>query len=168
MNVVGTSPAATSVSGARQAPTPGAELQAIVFRLGDEVYGIEIGFVHEIIRHQPPTPVPGTSQAVLGLINLRSMVVPVLSLRTIFDMPPHEPDGRSRIVIVSLEGARLGLLVDEVLEVRTFAATDIQPAPAFVSGDGHHAIGIAQTEAGLVVLIDVEEAVGSVDLGRAG
>src|SRR5215218_9963985 len=76
---------------ASTAPTAAADLQAIVFGLGDERYGIEIGFVHEIIRNQELTVVPGASPAVLGLINLRSQVLPVLSLRTIFGRPSIEP-----------------------------------------------------------------------------
>ena len=144
-----------------------ADLQAIVFGLGDETYGIEIGFVHEIIRNQELTVVPGASPAVLGLINLRSQVLPVLSLRTIFGRPPGELDSSARIVLVGLAGARVGLLVDRVFEVRTFPAESISPPPAFATGEsGFQAVGIAQPDTGLVVLLDVEAAVGSVDLGQ--
>jgi purine-binding chemotaxis protein CheW len=144
-----------------------ADHQAIVFRVADETYGIEIGFVHEIIRHQPTTGVPGTSTAILGLINLRSRIFPVLSVRTIFGLPEPVPGPRSRIVVVGIDGSRIGLLVDEVSEVRTFSADTIQPPPSFVAGDSQDQIvGIAQTEGGLVILLDVEAVVGSVDLGR--
>jgi len=149
--------------------TATADLQAIIFGLGDETYGIEIGFVHEIIRNQELTAVPGAPPAVLGLINLRSQVLPVLSLRTIFGRPAVDLDSSARIVLVGLDGARVGLLVDQVFEVRTFPAESIAPPPAFATGEsGFQAVGIAQTDTGLVVLLDVEAAIGSVDLGQTG
>ena len=146
-----------------------ADVQAIVFGLGAETYGIEIGLVHEIIRHQVPTAVPSAPAAVLGLINLRSQILPVLSLRAIFGLPAVAVDASARIVLVGLDGSRVGLLVDEVFEVRTLAADTIQAPPAFASGEaGFHAVGIAQTARGIVVLLDIEDAVASVDLGLAG
>jgi purine-binding chemotaxis protein CheW len=153
---------------ARHATSTG-DLQAIVFALGSESYGIEIAFVHEIIRRQPLTPVPAAPPSVLGLINLRSRIIQVLSLRTIFGLPEAVTTPAERIVIVGFGESRLGLLVDEVSEVRTFGADSIQPAPTFTSGRGpEHIVGIAQTPAGLVILLDIEAAVGSVDLARAG
>jgi purine-binding chemotaxis protein CheW len=157
-----------AMTGASGSESVTADLQAIVLGLGDEIYGIEIGFVQEIIRNQPLTAVPGASPAVLGLINLRSQVLPVLSLRTIFGRPAIAVDPAARIVLVGLAGWRVGLLVDEVFEVRTLAADSIQPAPAFATGErGFQAVGIAQTERGLVVLLDIEAVLGSVELGQA-
>jgi len=144
-----------------------AEIQAVIFRLGAETYGVEIGFVHEIIRVQPPAALPGSSAAVLGVINLRSRIVPVISLRAAFGGTEVEPGPASRIVIVSWNASRVGLLVDEVVEVRSFDVDAIQQPPAMLAGDRHHTIGIARTERGLVALLDVESAIGAVELSRA-
>jgi purine-binding chemotaxis protein CheW len=157
----------TAFAAAHAERTASAEIQAIVFRLADEVYGIEIGFVHEIIRHQAPTRVPGSPAEMLGLINLRSRVIPVLSLAAILGGPDADPAPATRIVIVGVEGARVGLVVDEVFEVRTLDAGTVAPAPAFAADGRHHAAGVAQTDRGLVVLLDIEDAVASVDLGQS-
>ena len=153
----------------QSAAQPANDLQAIVFRLGDETYGIEIGFVHEIIRYQRPTPLPGSQATILGLINLRSRVLSVLSLRSILGLGSEPLGPSARIVIVGVTGDRVGLLVDEVHEVRTLPADAIQPPPLFASAaGGRHAVGIAQTDRGLVVLLDLEDAISAVGLERAG
>ena len=142
------------------------EIQAVVFRLGEETYGIEIGFVHEIIRVQPPAALPGTPPAVLGVINLRSRIIPVISLRSVFGGTETEPGPAARIVIVGWNGSRVGLLVDEVVEVRTFDMAEVQPPPPMLSADRHHTVGIARTERGLVALLDIEAAIETVELSK--
>ena len=77
------------------------ETQIVVLALGDERYGLEIAAVYEIIRPQPITAVPQAPASVVGVINLRGRIIPVVDLRFRFGLPDVIPGPGSRIVWVS-------------------------------------------------------------------
>jgi len=89
----------------------------LTFFLGDEEYGLEIEFVKEIIGVLCVTPVPRSMNHILGVINLRGRVVPVIDLRLNFGLPKCEPTERSCIIVIEYDNELVGLLVDEVSEV---------------------------------------------------
>jgi len=101
----------------------------MTFKLMKEEYGIEILKVRELIGLLEITRVPRVKPYIKGLINLRGKVIPVIDLRVKFGMPAAEPTSQAVIIVVQLAGASgevtLGLLVDEVLEVRSFREEDI-------------------------------------------
>src|SRR5262245_3178869 len=105
----------------------------MTFKLMKEEYGIEILKVRELIGLLEITRVPRVKPYIKGLINLRGKVIPVIDLRVKFGMPAAEPTSQAVIIVVQLAGASgevtLGLLVDEVLEVRSFREEDIEPPP---------------------------------------
>ncbi len=101
--------------------------QYIVVKLDDEQYGIEIGYVDNIVRMQNITRVPKTQPYFLGVINLRGEIIPVMSLRLKFDLEIKEPTGATRIIIIKAEqNAKLGIVVDEVREVVTLSEVDVE------------------------------------------
>src|SRR5690348_14535690 len=89
----------------------------VVFRLADESYAVAIETVQEIVRMQPVTAIPGGSDGVEGLTNLRGSVVPVMDLRQRCGLPPAERDGETRIIVVDTERGMAGIIVDSVSEV---------------------------------------------------
>src|SRR5487761_151731 len=93
--------------------------QVVVFDLSSEIYALDILHVHEIIRIQPVTPVPGAPNYVEGLINLRGRVVPVVDLRKRFGLPLRATGDRARIVVVQVSDDIVGVVVDAVSEVIT-------------------------------------------------
>ena len=94
------------------------EIQLACFRIGTEMYALDILRIKEIIRPQRLTPVPKAPAFIEGVINLRGVVIPVIDLRKRFDQPNTDSDRKTRVIICSLAGKILGLMVDEVAEVR--------------------------------------------------
>jgi purine-binding chemotaxis protein CheW len=108
--------------------------QFIIFRLGEQEYGLPIGAVEEIAR--PPdriTRLPKAPAFIDGLMNLRGSVVPVVDLRRRFEMVSAEPASARRILILAVGSGKAGFMVDGVSEVMRVPADNIRPAPELSS-----------------------------------
>ncbi|PJF34081.1 MAG: chemotaxis protein CheW, partial [Phototrophicales bacterium] len=106
-----------------------AVLQWGTFRLADELYGINVMQIREVLRHTEITPVPGAPYYVLGIINLRGNVVTVIDTRLRFGLPQGQTDNNTRIVIVEVDGQVIGMLVDSVAEVTYLRQSEIEMTP---------------------------------------
>jgi purine-binding chemotaxis protein CheW len=138
------------------------EIQLACFRIGTEMYALDIMRIREIIRPQRLTPVPKAPPFIEGVINLRGAVVPVVDLRKRFEQPAAGPERRTRILICALAGKVIGLMVDEVAEVRRYTRQEIQPAPQFLRGRGSEFfLGVCRRDDQLVMLIDLEKILSS-------
>ncbi|MBQ9610914.1 MAG: purine-binding chemotaxis protein CheW [Lachnospiraceae bacterium] len=100
--------------------------QYIILKFDSEQYGIDISYIDNIVRLTPITRVPHTQPYFLGIINLRGEVIPVMSMREKFELPFKENTNASRILIIKYEGAKIGILVDEVKEVVTLSDEEIE------------------------------------------
>lgn len=140
----------------------------VIFRLGTEEYGLAIERVQSIIRFERTTPVPRAPDAVMGVINLRGQVIPVIDLARRFSARVFEPSQASRIVVTDGEAGTVGLAVDAASEVVTIPVADIRPAPESVlTSDNAEAFeGVAEREGKLVILIDFDRAVPKTDYVR--
>lgn len=106
------------------------ERQIVVFRLGDEEYGVAIEATKEILRVPDTlTRVPQAAHFIEGVINLRGMVLPIIDLRKRFDMTPSERHHQQRIVVLNLQGQRTGFIVDAVREVASVPLDSVEAAP---------------------------------------
>lgn len=109
-------------------------LQILTFVLDKEWFGTEIQHIQEVLEYRRVTPVPRTPSYMLGVINLRGKVVPVIDLRDYFGLTITTPTVNSCIIIVDImiegEEAFIGLLADSVQEVLELTADQIQPAPS--------------------------------------
>ena len=107
--------------------------QYLSFILADEEYGVEILRVREIRMWEKPTKIPGTPRYVLGVINLRGLIVPIVDLRRRFRMPPVPYDNNTVIVILQARTAEhertIGVVVDRVSDVYKVHESAIRPAP---------------------------------------
>ena len=104
--------------------------QFIIFRLGDQEYGLPIAVVDEIARSpERIAPLPRAPAFVDGVMNLRGVVVPIVDLRRKFEMTSKEPVGNQRILVLVLGGGKTGFIVDGVSEVMRLPTNCIQPAP---------------------------------------
>lgn len=129
----------------------------LTFFLAQEEYGLEILKVREIIGMLPITRVPRTPGAVLGVINLRGKVIPVLDLRVRLGMEAAEAAERPCIIVVHARGVELGVLVDQVSEVVNVASEDIDDAPQFgMEVDTDFLLGIAKSEGTVRLLLDID------------
>ncbi len=136
--------------------------QVLCFRLGAEEYGVDVLRVQEIKGWDAVTRVPYSPAFVLGVINLRGSIVPVIDLRVRFELPDAPFDSTTVIVVVRVPGARgertVGVVVDSVTEVRDFDAAAIRPAPEMLGGAGTaHIRGIASPDERLVMILDIED-----------
>jgi purine-binding chemotaxis protein CheW len=107
-------------------------IQLIVFRVGDEEFGVPIGTVLEIIKVGVITPIPDSPSFIKGLINVRGDIVAIIDVRARFSLSTQEELSR-HIVIIKQEGSLFGLLVNEVLEVLRIHNSDIKAPPRLMS-----------------------------------
>lgn len=101
--------------------------QFITFRLGREWYGLPITAVREVVPAGAVTKLPSAPAHILGVLNLRGILVPVTDPKRVFGLPPTEATDRGRIVIIESPEARAGLWVDEVGEVATVPRSQLEP-----------------------------------------
>ena len=133
-------------------------MQLVSFGLADEEYGIEITKIREIILITEITQVPQTPHYVKGLINLRSTVIPVIDLRTRFDLPEAEATDESRIMVLNVGSKTVGIVVDAVSEVLRVSHKDIAPPPPTVAGLGREYLtGLVKLEDRLLIMLDIDK-----------
>jgi purine-binding chemotaxis protein CheW len=132
------------------------DLQLVLFKLGKESFGVEIATVESIIKMQPITRLPKAPKFIEGVTNLRGKIIPVIDLRKRLGVPATEANSESRIVVVNLDGATVGMVVDSVEEVMHISEDTIEPPPAItISVAAHFIRGIAKTGSELVILLDL-------------
>ena len=131
-------------------------LQYIVINIGNEQYGINIKYIDNIIRIQRITRVPKTQPYYKGVINLRGEIIPVMSIRIKLGLADDEFTDKSRIIIVKVENASIGIIVDQVKEVVTLDEDNIENMATDVNDEfsGYiNAIGKSKGE--LITLLDI-------------
>jgi purine-binding chemotaxis protein CheW len=132
--------------------------QYVLFRAGTEEYGLPISRVSSIIRFETVTPVPRAPRAVLGVIDLRGRVIPVVDLGRKLFGTTFEPLSRSRIIVTEGADGPVGLAVDGASEVATFIPEDLMPAPTgAVAPDIADAFeAVVHLNDRLVILLDLD------------
>jgi len=136
-------------------------MQIVSFHLADEVFGVAITKVREIILMCNITHVPQSPPYVKGLINLRSTVIPVIDLRSLFGLPESEHDHENRIMVMQVGSRTVGIIVDGVDEVLRISQKDIAPPPATVCSLGHEYLeGLVRLEEQLLILLDIDKVLG--------
>jgi|LGVF01.2.fsa_nt_gb purine-binding chemotaxis protein CheW len=129
----------------------------LTFALGNEVYGIEIKYVTEIIGMQSITKVPEVPSYIKGIINLRGKIIPVLDVRIQFGKEPIEYNDRTCIVVIDIDDVSVGLIVDTVEEVLTIDDDTIAPPPNNKTGiENRFMKGIGKVGGKVQLLLDCE------------
>lgn len=128
----------------------------VTFRLADEIYGINVMQVQEVLRMTEIAPVPGAPGSVLGIINLRGNVVTVVDARELFGLARSETTEQTRIMIVEINKLIVGLLVDSVAEVVNIQNSDIDSPPNIGNDDNSRYIqGVFSKNGEILILVDV-------------
>lgn len=136
------------------------ERQLVVFKLGEESYGLNISDVQEINSIQEITKLPGTPPFVEGVINLRGKIIPVIDLRKRFGFEAKGWDRSTRIVVARFLEETIGIIVDSVTEVLRIPEGVIEPPSSVVEGiDTEYIQGIANLGEKLVILLDLNRAI---------
>ncbi|MFA6149411.1 MAG: chemotaxis protein CheW [bacterium] len=136
--------------------------QYLTFKLGDEVFGLDVGKVREILDFTTITKVPRTPEFMRGVINLRGSVVSVMDMRVKFGMSATEKTVHTCVIVaeVSLEGETmvLGALVDSVQEVFELEPDQIEPAPRIGTRlRTEFILGMGKRDGNFIMLLDMDK-----------
>ncbi len=130
----------------------------LTFAVGEEVYGIGIGMVTEIVGLQPITTMPEMPDYLMGIINLRGKIIPVMDMRRRFHKEPLAYNDRTCIIVLDIRYVSVGLIVDHVNEVASINDEDIAPPPDYLGGIENKFIsGIGKTGGEVKLLLDTEK-----------
>jgi purine-binding chemotaxis protein CheW len=143
----------------------GGARQMLTFRLGEEAYGVDILRVQEIRGWSPVTRIPQSRSHVLGVLNLRGSIVPIIDLRVRFCLEKAAFTPLTVIIVLSIKseaGTReCGLVVDSVSDVVDIGSDAMRPAPNLTgSVDAEFIDGLANVEGRMMILLNVDELVG--------
>lgn len=130
--------------------------QFIVFKLSDQLFGIDIQSVQIIEKMMAIMRVPKVPKCIKGVMNLRGEIIPVISLREQFDLEILESTDKTRIIIVRLDEAMVGLIVDEVKEVIEIDETQVETVQN-IQGKmkTSHILGVGKVEENIITLLNL-------------
>lgn len=145
----------------------------LTFHLGREEFAFQVLKVREIMGVQDITAVPQMPAYVKGVINLRGKVIPVVDLRLKFGMPEVEYTERTCIIVVQVTqggiGIQTGIIVDEVSEVLTLSASDIEDTPDFGAGAATpYLLGMAKVKDKVKMLLDIDQILTGSEMAELG
>lgn len=143
----------------RNEEAAGELIQLVSFSLDKEEYGVDVLKVREIIRLPNITRVPNTPDYIVGVINLRGKVIPIMSMRRKFGLGDIDFGKSTRIMVMDVDGELMGFIVDAVSEVIRISENEIQPPPPVViSGiDQECMAGVINQAERLLILLDLEK-----------
>ncbi|MBT8457107.1 MAG: purine-binding chemotaxis protein CheW [Rhodobacteraceae bacterium] len=127
----------TSSDAPKDPTTENGELELLSFRVGESEYSVDIMSVREIRGWTRATSLPHAPHYVRGVINLRGAVLPVIDLALRLGLDVTEPTERNVIIVIDVDGRSIGLRVDAVSDILSFASTDLQPPPDMAADRSH-------------------------------
>jgi purine-binding chemotaxis protein CheW len=152
------------------APTLAAMVTSIseflAFKLGEEEYGIDILRVQEIRSFELPTRMANTPRHVLGVVNLRGVIVPIIDMRLCFNLESVRYDTFTVVIVLNLGQRVIGMVVDGVSDVVSLTAEQLRPVPEFNSTVGSdHILAIGSLGNRMLILLDIEKLMAGADMG---
>ena len=109
-------------------------LDAVEFVLGHERYAFESSYVSEVYPLRDLTPIPCTPAFVLGIVNVRGQLLPVIDLDEFLDLRKREETEHARVIVIDVDGVRLGVIADSIVGVRAIAKGQIQASLLTLTG----------------------------------
>ncbi|MDR0411036.1 MAG: chemotaxis protein CheW [Treponema sp.] len=136
--------------------------QLVTFQLGEELYGINIMDVKEIVRVQDIRAIPNAPSYVEGIFHLRNEIIPIINLHKRFHIKKlataEEDELLSGFVILDIDGMKLGVIIDRVSRVVTIAKEQVQPPPQIASGIGSEYVhGVVRQEQGYLIILSIRD-----------
>ncbi len=140
------------------------QLQLVTFQLGEELYGVDIMDVKEIVKVQTVRPIPNAPYYVEGIINLRAEIIPIINLHKRFHLKATEKkldddlDDEGGFIILDIEGNKIGIIIDRVARVITVDRGEIKPPPQMLCGIGTEYIeGVVRQDASYLIILDTRK-----------
>lgn len=138
-----------------------AVFEFISLYVGDQSFCIELNRIREIRRWEPVTMLPHSPPFVMGVVNLRGAVIPIIDLASKLGFQPFEPTKRNVIIICNLGDQVIGLLVESVSEILTVNLSEMKEAPRVKEDHSNHAIrGVISIKDDMTRVIDLEAMMG--------
>lgn len=132
------------------------EKQYVIFKLGNQEFGIDIINVREITVTKESTKVPNLESFIEGVINMRGKIIPVVNLKKRFNLKEEGDVKSSRIIISTLDDRNIGFLVDEASQVITMKNEDVDSPPEILGGiDKNYIVGIGRREEKIIIILDL-------------
>jgi purine-binding chemotaxis protein CheW len=155
----------TTTANAQNTTAPGSQ-QVLTFVLGSETYGVDILRVQEIRGWSPVTKIPHAPSHVLGVLNLRGSIVPIVDLRMRFNLDRAEYTSLTVIIVLSVQSSSgrrdFGAVVDGVSDVVDVDSASVKPTPEIGSrASTEHIRGLVPISGRMVMLLDIDRLIGS-------
>jgi purine-binding chemotaxis protein CheW len=136
--------------------------QLVTFQLGEELYGINIMDVKEIVRVQEVRALPNAPGYVEGIFNLRGEIIPIINLHKRFHLKKafssEEDELLSGFIIIEIDGMKLGVIIDRVSRVVSVEKESVQPPPQMLTGIGAEYIqGVVRQEEGYLIILNIRD-----------
>lgn len=130
--------------------------QLIVFRAGNEEFGVPIDAVREIIKMTNITPVPNSPNFIKGIINVRGEIVTAIDMKIRFSLDSEDETEAKHIIVTKQQDGLFGLIVDEVIEVLRVQQKDIRPPPSVISHiHEKYVSGVISHDHRLIILLEL-------------
>ena len=137
--------------------SPHSSRELIAFRIGEQEFCVNIMSVREIRGWTPATPLPHAPPYVMGVINLRGAVLPIIDLSARLGMKDAEPTARHVIIVAQVKSRIVGLLVEAVSDILTITEDNIQPVPEVSSDlEKQYARGILSIDKRMICMIELD------------
>ena len=138
------------------------QFQLVTFHLGEELYGVNIMDVKEIVRLQNVRVIPNAPYYVEGIINLRGEIIPIIDLHKRFKIQTatktEDIEMEGGFIILSIEGNKIGIIIDKVERVVTVKSEDVKEPPQMLSGIGTEYIeGVIREETGYLIMLNIHK-----------
>jgi len=131
-------------------------LEFLCFKVSNEVYGVDIMDIKELIKPREVTEVPRAPSFVSGIISLRGVIIPIIDMLDRLGLARETVTGRERVIVVRQGESFSGLLVDEIIQVVRIAKDDIEAAPTVLEGiDRDFVNGIGRTGGRMIILLNL-------------
>jgi len=131
--------------------------QYVIFSLGEQIYGIEILKIREVVSYRKITPLPNMRGFIKGIINLRGVILPVFDLRQNFHLSETTYTVFHSIIVMEILGRVMGVIVDEISDVVELHPEEVQPTANLPPGvQTEYIKGIGKKEHELIILLDVD------------
>lgn len=143
----------------KAAKSSGTEIaKALTFIIDDRIYGVDISYVNEIVGVPHITVIPGIPHYIKGVINVRSKVIPIIDVRSRFDLPEKEHDDKTSTIIITYLDIQVGIIVDQVQEVLSVKAENKADIPALERVNNNKFIEyILETNDSIKMILDVKK-----------
>ena len=138
------------------------QFQMVTFHLGEELYGVNIMDVKEIVRLQNVRVIPNAPYYVEGIINLRGEIIPIIDLHKRFNIQSVNKSSDIEIeggfIILNIDGSKIGIIIDKVERVVTVHAEDVKEPPQMLSGIGTEYIeGVVREDEGYLIMLNTRK-----------